>query len=181
MSIEIINAFVEGRCSMENIERSMDASHNPLMARAELERELSVEAEFKKLFATIPPPKEGLPRVMKALRCAPMPTLSFAQSETMAQIGIPLRAELKHIPEPVGGYSAAIDRLKSKLAATPAPAMNRNTEMDIQPSLDMPAAGTHALKRTRRATTKIIRLPQRSQVRDVLAAGKDLPENPNEI
>jgi hypothetical protein len=181
MLINSINAFVEGRGSLASMERAIDEASNPLMARGEFERELATECAMKTIFATIPPPSEGLGRVLKALRSAPFPELSNERAESLEYLGASLRSDLKSIPEPAGGYSAALSRLKNILAAAPAPALNRSAEMDIQPSLDMPVAGSNSSRRSRRSTTKIIRMPKRSQMRDVLAAGKDLPENPNDL
>lgn len=181
MSNETINAFVEGRGSLASLERAIEESNNPLMARAEFEKELATELALKNLFASIPPPIEGLSRVMAALRKAPAPHLSNERAETMSNMVSALQAAIKGIPEPAGGYSAAIGRLKLKLSAAPAPTLTRSTEMDIQPDIGMPAAGTDAPRKPRRATQKIVRMPQRSQMRDVLAAGKDLPENPNDL
>jgi len=181
MSNEVINAFVEGRGSLGSLERAIDESHNPLLARAEFEKELAAEWAFKNLFATIPPPLEGLPRVLAALRGAPAPMLSADRAETLAALRGSLRATLHAIPEPAGGYAAAMARLKSKLAAAPAPFMVRSTDMDIQVDLDQPATGTQLGKKTRRPTEKIVRMPQHSQRRDVLAAGQDLPENPDDL
>ena len=178
---DIINALVEGRSSMAHVDRAIDESANPLMARDACERELVMECAMKTVFATIPPPSEGLARVMKALRNAPSPALSAERIESLKQLRESLRSDAKAIPEPVGGYAAALSRLKIKLAAAPAPAMHRSAEMDIQPSLSLPAANGTPTLRSRRSTTKIVRMPQRSQMRDVLAAGKDLPENPNDL
>ncbi len=175
---ETVKAFVEGRGSLASLERAIEQAHNPLMARAEMEKELAAEWALKNLFATIPPPTVGLSRVLAALRSAPSPAMSPERAESMKQIDAPLRATLKGIPEPAGGFSAAIARLKTKLAAAPTPTITRTTEMDIEPSFSESDA---PVKKTKRATQKVVRLPQHMRFRDVLAAGKDLPENPNDI
>ncbi len=139
------------------------------------------------LFATIPPPAVGLAKVMAALRAAPNPECSMEHAEAMQSIGVPLRKTLASIPEPMGGFAAGLARLKANLAAAPAPARNAERDCDIKPGFDaMPAAGTDAPRaverRKSKRSTKIVQMPRRSSNwRDVLAAGKDLPENPDEI
>jgi len=179
-----MDAFIEGRGSMASLERAIAESNNPLMARAEMERELAAEWALKNLFATIPPPCEGLSKVMAALKSAPMPKLSPETEAALDQVNTSMRDTMTSIPEPAGGYQAALARLKTKLAAAPdpIPASDDTMESDIRPGCDeMPAARLSEVPK-RRTTNKIVRLPQRSSMfRDVLAAGKDLPENPNDV
>ncbi|MEI6231698.1 MAG: hypothetical protein WCT04_01495 [Planctomycetota bacterium] len=177
MSIDIINAFVEGRGSLASLERAIEESSNPLQARAELECELAAEWALKSLFTTIPPPVVGLPRVMAALRSAPAPVCSSEQVNAMENLRAPLNESLSKIPEPAGGYAAAIARVKSKLATAPSPA--RKADMDITPDMSALSATIEEFKKPRRVTRKIVRMSHVTRHRDVLAAGKDLPENPN--
>ena len=142
----IVKAFIEGRGSMASLERAIEQSPNPLMARAEVERELVAEWAFKNLFATIPPPSEGLSKVMAALRSQPMPQLSIEKAGELKRVADPLKDSFKDIVEPAGGYNAAIARLKSKLAAIPAPQMMPHSDLDITPCFDaQPADVTSTL------------------------------------
>jgi hypothetical protein len=178
----IVNAFIEGRGSLSSLERAIAESKNPLMARAEIEKELAAEWAFKNLFATIPPPVGGLSKVMETLKAAPMPQLSAEKAEAFSTLEEPLRESIKSIPEPAGGYEAALARVKAKLSAAPDPRME--TEGDIQIGCDeIPAAGLSLVERKKtRVTRKVVRMPQRgSMMRDVLAAGKDLPEKPEDV
>ena len=184
---ETIKAFVEGRGSMASLERAIETAENPLMTRAEMERELAAEWSLKNLFATIPPPAVGLSKVLSALRAAPDPEGSLESAEALKSLGDPLRKTLLGIQEPMGGFAAGLARLKANLAAARAPARSAEPDCDIKPGFDiMPAAGTTALRtverRRSKRSTKIVQMPRRSSNwRDVLAAGKDLPENPDDI
>ena len=59
------------------------------------------------------------------------------------------------------------------------------TERDVHLGCDeLPAAGPSGIveRKKRHQTQKIVRMPQRgSMMRDVLAAGKDLPEKPEDV
>jgi len=178
----IVKAFIEGRGSLSSLERAIAESENPLMARAQMEKELAAEWAFKNLFATIPPPPVGLSKVMAALKSAPMPKISPELERAFEAIDQPLRESMTNIPEPAGGFEAALARVKAKLAAAPDPVME--TEGDLKIGCDeTPAAGMSLVeKKKTRVTRKVVRMPQRSSMlRDVLAAGKDLPENPNDV
>jgi len=184
---DTLRAFLEGRGSLTSVERAISASKNELRARAEVERELALEWALKDSFATIPAPPRGLKRVQEALAAAPAPVVAAEAADDLEALQVEFQGSFARMPEPEGGFAAAIERLKCKLAVVLAP---QTEVLDIAPCFDEQPAPPRLVKLERKKSarlTRILRLPQQAQqaqqgwVRDVLAAGKDLPENPEDL
>lgn len=168
-----LRAYLEGRETLAGVQRAVAESPNPQQAQKLAEIELAIEWELKNLYASIPPPPHGLTRLKQALAAVYNP---HSSAELVELAG--LRDSFAEIPSPVGGYPAAIGRLKAKLAAAPMPQLGRQHEPDIRPAFDELAVERKLVqmdsKRRRGVTKKIIGLPRHDGNRDVLAAGKDL-------
>ena len=180
----ILRAYLEGRDTLANVERAIVSSPKPDLARQFVQEELGADWEIKSIFADIPPPPIGLPGVMKALRKNTPPIQSAEESEALTSLNATAVETFLAIPEPVGGFDAALRRLKTKLAAAPAPSVDAQSASagDVATCFDeQPAERKLVLiesSRKRGVTKKIIGLPRhRPGSRDVLAAGKDLGDD----
>lgn len=183
MYTQAMRAYLEGRGTLADVERAIAAARAPRGSgrlQADAEKELAADWEFKALFAALPPPPSGLPRLMQALRAAPTPPLNAETAAALTELNV-LRESYADIPEPAGGYAAAAAALIQKISHAPVPEIGAVTgavEFDIQPQLGQKPPSRKLVllesSRKRGVTKKIIGLPRhRPHARDVLAAQKD--------
>ena len=181
---QAMRAYLEGRGTLADVERAIANARKSGRLESDAEKELAADWEFKALFAALPPPPSGLPRLLQALRAAPMPPLNAETAAALAELNV-LRESFEAIPEPARGYdmasASAIHQIDRATAPEIGPEIGSGADVagfDILPQLNQKPTSRKLVllesSRKRGVTKKIIGLPRhRPHARDVLAAQKD--------
>ena len=177
---QAMRAYLEGRGTLADVERAIANARKSGRLESDAEKELAADWEFKALFAALPPPPSGLPRLLQALRAAPMPPLNAETAAALAELNV-LRESFEAIPEPARGYDVASASMIHQVNRAPAPEIGPGSDaagFDILPQLNQKPTSRKLVllesSRKRGVTKKIIGLPRhRPHARDVLAAQKD--------
>ena len=177
---QAMRAYLEGRGTLADVERAIANARKSGRLESDAEKELAADWEFKALFAALPPPPSGLPRLLQALRAAPMPPLNAETAAALAELNV-LRESFEAIPEPARGYDVTSASVIHQINRATAPEIGAGSDaagFDILPQLNQKPTSRKLVllesSRKRGVTKKIIGLPRhRPHARDVLAAQKD--------